>query len=153
MRLRVPGETGGAGRAGLDGPARPDGRARDAGDIVVGWLVKLVASMAVVGVLLFDGVSVGVAELDVADTAAAAARVASREVVAGSSDQAAYDAAWREVAGGRAAVELPVEGFSAAADGTVTVTVERTVSTLVLHHVPGSERWLTVSATDVHTPG
>ena len=127
--------------------------AGDSGDIVVGWLVKLVAGMAVVGVLVFDGVSLGVAELGVADQAAAASRAASREVAAGSTDQSAYDAAWQAVAGGSGRVELPVEQFSVAADGTVTLGVRRTAPTLVLHHVPRSERWLTVSATSVHTPG
>lgn len=125
--------------------------AGDSGDIVVGWLVKLVASLGVVGVLVFDGVSLGVAELEVVDQAADASRTASQEIMAGATNQRAYDAAWHEVAAGRPGVEVPVGGFGVAPDGTVTVTVQRTVPTLVLHHVPGSERWLTASATSVHT--
>ena len=123
----------------------------DSGDIVVGWLVKLVASLSVVGVLVFDGVSLGVAHLEVMDQAADASRVASRELVGGATDQAAYDAAWQEVVAGRTTVELPVEAFAAAPDGTVSLTVQRTVPTLVLRHVPRSERWLTVRATSLHT--
>ena len=125
--------------------------AGDTGDIVVGWLVKLVASLAVVGVLVFDGVSLAVAHLDVIDQAADASRIASAEVVAGHSAQDAYDAAWTEVVSGHTGVDMPVGAFAAAPDGTVTVTVRRSVPTLVLQHVPRSEGWLTVSATSVHT--
>ena len=74
-----------------------------------------------------------------------------RIVVAGHSAQDAYDAAWSEVVAGRTGADMPVEGFAAAPDGTVTVTVRRSVPTLVLRHVPRSEGWLTVSATSVHT--
>ncbi len=126
--------------------------AGDTGDIVVGWLVRLVASLAVVGVLVFDGVSLGVAHLEVSDDAATASRAASRAAEAGATTQAAYDAAWRAVAEDEVGVELPVDGFAATADGTVTVTVQRTVPTLVLQYVPGSDDWLTVSATSTHTP-
>jgi hypothetical protein len=38
-------------------------------------------------------------------------------------------------------------------EGVGSMTVGRIVPTLVLHHVPGSERWLTESASDVHTAG
>lgn len=125
----------------------------DSGDIVVGWLVKLVASLAVVGVLAFDGISLGVAHLEVMDQAADASRVASSTLTGGGTDQAAYDAAWQEVAAGSSTVQLPVETFVTAPDGTATVTVQRTVPTLVLHRVPRSTSWLTVRATSVHTPG
>ena len=127
--------------------------AGDTGDIVVGWLVRLVASLAVVGVLVFDGVSLGVARLDVADDAASGSRAASRAVESGATTQAAYDAAWRAVVEDRVGVDLPVAGFAVGADGTATVTVERSVPTLVLQYVPGSDDWLTVSATSTHTPG
>jgi hypothetical protein len=46
--------------------------ATDAGNIVVGWLAKLVVVFSVLGVLAFDGVSMGIAELAVTDSAAAA---------------------------------------------------------------------------------
>lgn len=127
--------------------------AGDTGDIVIGWLTKLVAVFAVVGVLVFDGASLGVAELGVADQAAAASRVASAELVTGGTPQDAYDAAWASVDGRSGDVDLPVEAFVVASDRTVTLTVERTVPTLVLHRVPRSDSWLTVDATSTHRPG
>jgi len=127
--------------------------AGDTGDIVVGWLTKLVAVFAVVGVLVFDGASLGVAELGVTDQAAAASRAASAELVTGGTPQDAYDAARASIDVGSGHVDLPVAGFVIAADRTVTLTVQRSVPTLVLHRVPGSDSWLTVSATSTHRTG
>lgn len=56
-----------------------------------------------------------------------------------------------DVAGGPSSAFQSVTRLSAEVVGSMTV--ERTVPTLVLHHVPGSERWLTVSVTVVHTAG
>jgi len=127
--------------------------AGDTGGVVVGWLAKIVAAFAVVGVLVFDGASLGVAELGVADQAAAASRAASAELVSGGTPQDAYDAAWANIDVGSDDLSLPVARFVVASDRTVTLTVERTVPTLVLHRVPGSDSWLTVSATSTHRSG
>lgn len=56
-----------------------------------------------------------------------------------------------EVAGCPSSVPQSVKRLST--EAVEPMTVERTVPILVLHHVPGSERWLTVSATDVHAAG
>ena len=56
-----------------------------------------------------------------------------------------------EVAGGPSSVLQCVERLST--EAVDSMTVERTVPILVLHHVPGSERRLTVSATDVRAAG
>lgn len=56
-----------------------------------------------------------------------------------------------EVAGGPLSALQSVTRLSAKVVGSMTV--ERTVPTLVLHHVPGSECWLTVSLTVVHAAG
>jgi len=56
-----------------------------------------------------------------------------------------------EVASGPSSVPQSGERFST--EGVESMTVERIVPTPVLHHVPGSERWLTESPTDVHTAG
>lgn len=128
-------------------------RAVDAGDIVVGWLVKLVAAFAVVGVLAFDGISLGIAQLAVTDTAAAAARTASTELVSGATPQQAYIAA-RETAVADAAVNaLPEDMFLVSPEGAVTLTVVRTAPTLVLHLVPRLDSRLVASATTTHEPG
>ena len=56
-----------------------------------------------------------------------------------------------EVAGGPSSVLQCVERLST--EAVDSMTVERTVPILVLHHVSGSERRLTVSATDVRAAG
>lgn len=131
----------------------PTPTATDRGSIVVGWLVKLVAFFAVVGVLVFDGVSLGIAQLAVTDSAAAAARAASLELSTGSTAQRAYEAALATSAQQDVTDQVPVEQFLVGADGSVTLTVRRTAPTLVLHHVPGSESWLVSSATASHVAG
>ncbi len=131
---------------------RPHG-AGDAGDVVVGWLVKLVAVFSVVGVLAFDGVSVGAAELAVTDTAVAAARAAGLELGSGATAQQAYDAAQSAASEDDGLNEVPVEDFVVAADMSVSLLVRRTAPTMVLHHIPGSDAWLVAEATASHTAG
>ena len=49
---------------------------RDSGSIVLGWLTKLVVVLLLVGVVLFDFVSVGVARMTASDDANTAAQAA-----------------------------------------------------------------------------
>lgn len=122
----------------------------DTGGIVVGWLVKLVAVFAVIGVLAFDAVSLGVAQLAVTDTAAAASRAAYDELGATGNVQLAYGVAVARATEESADNEVPTDRFSVAPDGTVTLTVVRHPPTLVVHHVPRSEDWLVLEATSSH---
>jgi hypothetical protein len=126
--------------------------AADRGDIVIGWLVRLVVVLAVVGVLAFDGLSIGVARLAVTDSAAGAAREAGQELAAGAAPQAAYLTAVEAAVTDDAYNEVPAGSFVARRDGSVTLTVVRDTPTLVLHHVPRSERWLTVRSTASWSP-
>lgn len=121
--------------------------ASDAGNIVVGWLTKLVVVFSVLGVLVFDGVSLGIAELAVTDSAAAASRAASRELMVGRTPQDAYATASESVVQDDAFNTLPSESFLVAPDRTVTLTVVRETPTLVLHWIPRSEEWLVAEAT------
>ncbi|MFC5381275.1 hypothetical protein [Aquipuribacter nitratireducens] len=123
----------------------------DRGDIVVGWLVRLVVYLGIIGVLAFDGISLGVARLSVEDGAAASAREASRDLVSGATVQQAYLTATAAAAADNAFNEVPAESFVVSPAGDVTVTVVRETPTLVLHHIPRSEAWLTVEATATHT--
>lgn len=128
-------------------------RAHDAGGIVVGWLVKLVAVFAVVGVLAFDGLSLGAAELAVTDTAVAAARAAGAELGAGATAQQAYLAAQQEAVQDDDLNDVPPEEFLVGADRSVSLVVRRTPATMVLHQIPGSDGWLVAEATATHAAG
>jgi hypothetical protein len=132
---------------------RISGAAGDDGNIVVGWLVKVVVVFSVLGVLAFDGVSIGTAELAVTDSAHAAARAASQELVAGGSPQQAYQAAYAAAVQDDEINELPADEFLVGPDRAVTLTVARTTPTLVLHHIPGSEEWLVAEATATYEVG
>lgn len=127
--------------------------AGDSGEIVTGWLTRLAVGLAVVGVLAYDGLSLGVANLTVTDTAAAAVRAASNEQAMTHSAQAAYERAVTTATEDHLTNEVPVEGFSVAGDETVRLTVRRDVPTLVLHHIPRSEGWLVAEATAVRAAG
>jgi hypothetical protein len=127
-------------------------RGGDRGDIVIGWLVRLVVALAVVGVLAFDGLSLLVARLAVTDSAATAAREAGQDLTTGGTPQGAYLTAVEAVVEDNTFNEVPAEAFLVGPAGEVTLTVLRKTPTLVLRHVPRSESWLTVSATATYDP-
>ncbi len=133
------------------GPAVPGlpRRARDRGDIVVGWLVRVVVGVAVVGVILFDAISVGAAKMSVTDQAVEAARAASDNWLNHHDQQAAFDAAWRAATAANAANRVDTTTFRVEPNGTVHLTLERTAPTLVLHLVGPLDYWADVSSEGV----
>jgi hypothetical protein len=106
----------------------------DHGGIVLGWLTKLVAVLAVTALVGFDLVSLGATRLRAEDHAQAAARAAAEVWTSPTDLQAAYDAALAEVLpnGDR----IDPTGFSVAPDGTVTLTLSTTAPTLLVRRVP-----------------
>lgn len=129
------------------------GDVSDAGEIVTGWIIRLVATFAVVGVLSFDGLSMAASNLSVTDTAASAARAASTDYATNRNAQSSYDSALAAATTDNALNRIPVERFGITPEGTVTLTVRREVVTLVLRHLPGSERWLVAEATTARDAG
>ena len=113
---------------------------RDRGDIVLGWLTKLVAVLAVLGVVGFDLIALGTARFQAEDHAQAAARAASERYRDGKDLQAAYDAAVAEVVPHGETIDPAT--FSVAPDGAVTLTLHRTASTMVVEKI-GPARGLT----------
>jgi hypothetical protein len=115
------------------------------GDIIVGWLTKVAIAIVVVAIPSFDAVSVGVATVGADDTATNAA-IAGSDVWRTSHDvQKAYKAAV-DYAADKGATIAP-EKFSIANDGTVTVTVERTATTLLFYRLGATRKWTHVVAT------
>jgi hypothetical protein len=105
----------------------------DSGSIVVGWLGRLVVLFAALGLVAYDGFSIMVANFGAADDATVAASAAADEYRLHSDVRAAYDAATRAVAGKGDTVETKT--FQIAADGRVTLTIDRRPSTLWVHRV------------------
>jgi len=105
------------------------------GDIVLGWLTKLVVVFGLAGILLFDAISVGVTSVNVADQGSFAAREASETWGATKDLQKAYARAV-EVAAERDALNtVDARSFRVDPDGTIHLKISRTATSLVLYRV------------------
>lgn len=125
---------------------------RDHGGIISGWLVKLAVSLAVVGVLLFDAVSIGSTAVGLTDTAVAAARDAA-DAAEGTGDPGlAYPAALATAVEQNPLNEVDPAGVALLPDGSAVVTVRRTAPTLVVSRIPWIAGWAHRSATDTAAP-
>lgn len=122
----------------------------DRGDIVLGWLTKLTVVLAVLGVLGFDAVALGVGRLQAEDRAQEAARAAVRTWKDTSDVQRAYEAALAEVDGVQDSIDPA--SFSVGPDGAVTLTVRHTSPTLVIEKVEPVRGWATSTATVTGRP-
>lgn len=100
------------------------------GDVIVGWFTKIVIILALVGVIGFEATSIGVAHVQTQDTAKAAARAGSREWKDSRDVQRAYQAA--DAVAAADSGRIAPEEFVIHDDGSVTVTVEKEASSLVL---------------------
>jgi hypothetical protein len=100
----------------------------DAGGIVIGWMTKLAVVFAIIGVLGFDGIAVGVGHLSTADDAANAAQAGSQTYLSSHNINTALSAATLKVG-----ETLDADTFAILPDGTTSVTLTRTVHTLVLY--------------------
>ena len=118
----------------------------DRGDVVLGWLTKLVIGFAVVGVLGFDLVAIGAARFQAEDHAQAAVRAAHESYRSGGKDlQKAYEAALADAAGHGDTVEP--RSFTIAPDGTITLTLHRGAATMLVKRVAPLRSWTDVEVT------
>ena len=148
--MRAPNEARALARAEAGvGSARS---ARDRGDLVLGWLIKLSVTLGVIGLLLFDGVSVVVAKVGVQDDASLAAREASDAADRGTDVQGAYDAAVEALADQGSPSVVQTSTFTIGPDATATVTTTRTASTFFLKHIGLLDEWVQASATATAAP-
>ena len=109
---------------------------RDRGDIVLGWLTRLVVALAVVAVIGFDAVQVGLANVQLQDQANAAA-AAARDAYAEHHDVTQALAAAEVSAHGANSGDAVVPGsLSVARDGTVSLRLTRQIHTVLAHHLP-----------------
>ena len=117
----------------------------DRGDIVLGWLTKLVVALAVLGVIGFDLISLGSARFQAEEHAQAAAREAGARYSSTKDVQAAYDAAVGEVA--QHGDTIDPQTFTVAPDGTVTLTLRRSAPTMLIEKVKQARGWAEVEIT------
>lgn len=117
------------------------------GGIVLGWMTKIVAIGAIVGVVGFDGISVGISHLNTTDDANTAVQAASQSYQTTHSVQQAYDAAVAAVKPGEAVLQ---SDFTVSPDGTTTLTVTNTAKTLLLYRSKSTSKWAAIT---VHATG
>ncbi|MDQ1696487.1 MAG: hypothetical protein QOJ03_1840 [Frankiaceae bacterium] len=123
---------------------------RDRGSIVVGWLTKLVAVLAVLGVMLFDALSVTAAHLGAEDDASQAATAAQADYRTSHNVQTAYNAAVDSLSSD--AETIPSQTFSIDSTGTVRLVLERTTKTLIVHRIGPLKKYSTVTASGEASP-
>ncbi len=104
----------------------------DRGDIVLGWLTKLVIVLGVLGLVGFDAIAVAQAHIQAEDRAGTAARAAADSYQTSRSTQQAYDAALATVVDGDT---IETSTFAVAADGTVSLRLHHHATTLLLHKI------------------
>jgi hypothetical protein len=117
----------------------------DRGDIVLGWLTKVVLTLAVLGVVGFDVVSLGLARVVAEDHAQDAARAAGAAFRESKDLQTAYDAAVAEALTHGDTVDAST--FTISSDGRPTLTLRRTVPTLLVEKIGPLRSWADVAST------
>ena len=126
--------------------ARADG---DRGDIVLGWLTRLTVSLAVLGLVGFDGISLAVGHVQTQDHANDAGHAAAAAYASSKDVQVAYDAALQALADdGAAADTVDPASFDIAPDGSVQLHVRHVSTTLLLQKL-GPLRHYAVAAVAV----
>ncbi len=117
---------------------------RESGDIILGWLTRIVVGFSLVGILGFDGVSIGVAHVSAADDANTVARSASHAWFDTHQADAALQAA--ESTAAEHEETVVASSLKIATDGTVDVEIQRSATTLVVRHIHALRSWVTITA-------
>lgn len=113
----------------------------DRGDIILGWLTKIVAILALAGLVLFDAISVGSTAMNLSDQGAYAARQASEVWQQTDSVQKAYEAAWAAATEQNSQNVVDPATFRIDDDDRVHLTVSRTASSILLYRWGRTAEW------------
>jgi hypothetical protein len=125
----------------LSRTARPTG---ERADIILGWLIRLVVVLGVLGVAAFDGLSIVATRLSLADTGTLAARAASTTWGREHNVQSAFDAAWAQAVEDDPDTRVETATFRIDPDATVHLVVRRHATTIVVEHVGWVAHWADV---------
>lgn len=123
----------------------------DSGSIVLGWLTRLTAVVAVFGLLVFDGVALVKTNFTAADHATTAAKDAADVYHQGRNAQAAYDAAVAEVTPNGETID-PKTFVVDPASGRVSLKVKAEATTLWMQYLGPLKRFRTVTQTGEGSP-
>jgi len=115
--------------------------AADRGDIVLGWLTKIVIVLGVAGLFLFDAISLGTTAMNLSDQGSYAAREASEAWQQTGNVQKAYDAAVATATEQNALNTVDPATFRIDEDNTVHLRISRTAATILLHYWDKTAQW------------
>lgn len=125
----------------------------DAGSIVLGWLTKLVVTMAILGLLAFDGIALVVAGFNAADQASTAASLAADDFKTSKNPAQACQVALVEaVKDGDTLNCSDPKAFQINAEGQVTVLLHRTATTLWMHRVSFLKKYTDLTGSGQGSP-
>jgi hypothetical protein len=124
--------------------------ASDDGSIVVGWLTKIAITLAVVGLALYDSISIGSTMMSLSDDGSYAARAASetwQQPAPGQKHdlQAAYESAVEAAQEENPLDVIDPKSFRVDPDGTVHLVISREATTLIIQHFGFSKKWADIS--------
>jgi len=124
----------------------------DHGAIVLGWLTRLTVVLGLIGVLIFDVISLTVTRLGVADDASAAAIAASHSYQETHSVDRAYEAALESARSTNPGDSITPGSFNINPDGHVSLTVQREAVTVVARYIPSVKDQLVLQAEGSASP-
>lgn len=116
---------------------------QDSGTIVLGWLTKLAATIALCGLIVFDGASLVQAHFSAADRAGTYASSAADKYQQTKDINAAYAEASAAAQIDGDTVEL--ESFSITSDGRAHLTLRHGAKTLWMHKIGFLKKYTVVS--------
>ncbi|HZG95986.1 MAG TPA: hypothetical protein VEZ46_14865 [Mycobacteriales bacterium] len=120
------------------------GDAVDRGDIVLGWLTKVIVVMTIIGLFVVEGLSIVSARISGQDVADGVALAGSEAYSSKKSAKTALRAAQAEAVSNGA--EIVPGSFLVARDGRVTVTVRQTAKTVLLYRVEQTRKWAQIDS-------
>jgi hypothetical protein len=117
--------------------------------MVTGWLARMVAALAILGVASFDGMSVLATHFSAQDDANSTAQAAADAYHLQGTVNAAVSAAEQALPKGDS---LVAKSMSIDANGAVSLTVRKTAKSLVLHMFSQTKTWAVVTESGTANP-
>ena len=117
--------------------------------MVTGWLARVVAAVAILGVIGFDGISVVATHLSASDDADSVAQSAADAYHAQGTPNAAVSAADQQLPKGET---LVAGSLQIDPNGAVRLTVRKTAKSLVLHMFSQTRTWAVVTESGSANP-
>jgi hypothetical protein len=125
--------------------------AHERGDIIGSWLIKVTIGLGLLGIVCFDGLSIVSTQMTLTDQVSGAAREAV-DAMAGGDAGTALPAAEAYARDQNSSNVVAPADVLVGSDGSATVTVHRTATTVVLFRLGPLADWADRTATHTAVP-